>query len=135
MNRSDFSFNIENELKGLLLDVYLAQKLPQFSRSRLQKWLKAGHVHLDEKSARSAEKVEPGQTVRLAVPKEELNVLAESLPLEILYEDAKLLVVNKPAGMVTHPAQGNFTGTLANAVAHHCRVFGWAHCIAVPGAL
>jgi len=112
---------VPNEQAGCRLDRYLAQALPQFSRSRLQALIRAGDVQLWGQAARPRETVHAGDIVRLTVPPvQEIEMLAEEIPLEILFEDDDLLVLNKPAGLVVHPGAGNQTHTLVNALLHHC---------------
>ncbi len=112
---------VPNEQAGLRLDRYLAQALPQFSRSRLQRLIRAGDVHLQGQAARTRETVRAGDVVRLRVPPaREIEALAEEIPLEILFEDDDLLVLNKPAGLIVHPGAGNQTHTLVNALLYHC---------------
>ena len=111
---------IPAELSGLRLDQALAQLFPEYSRSRLSQWVKDSRVLLDGRPARPRDAVMGGQEVQVQVPEEPLSEMApEPLPLEIVYEDAALLVVNKPAGMVVHPGAGNPGGTLQNALLHH----------------
>ena len=115
----DFTYEVGRGDTPIRLDMFLAQKMGKFSRSQIQKWIRKGHVLLDGKPTDPSEKVAPGQDVRVYIPAEELSLVAEKIPLDILFEDSEILVVNKASGMVTHPARGNYTGTLANAVAHH----------------
>ena len=122
--KPDLSCTVEAQIQPLRLDVFLAQKLPQFSRSQLQKWMKKGHILLDGRKVAPAEKAVSGKTLEIYVPAEEVSLIPEQIPLDILFEDSRILVVNKPSGMVTHPAVGNFTGTLANAAAHHLKTEG-----------
>lgn len=111
---------IPAELSGLRFDQALAQLFPEYSRSRLSQWVKDGRVLLDGRPARPRDAVMGGQKIQVQVPEEPLSELVpEALPLEIVYEDAALLVVNKPAGMVVHPGAGNPGGTLQNALLHH----------------
>ena len=108
------------ELAGQRFDQALARLFPQYSRSRLTQWIKDGHVLLDGKPARPRDAVIGGQRVALAAVAEALTtVTPEDLPLDIAYEDAALIVVNKPAGLVVHPGAGNRAGTLQNALLHH----------------
>ena len=108
------------ELAGQRFDQALAQLFPEYSRSRLSAWVKEGRVLLDGRPARPRDAVLGGQKVQVQVPEEPLSELApEALPLEIVYEDAALIVVNKPAGLVVHPGAGNRAGTLQNALLHH----------------
>lgn len=105
---------------GLRLDQALAAALPQYSRARLQRWIRAGAVQLDGRSVRARDRVRGGEqlTVRAEFPADE-RVLPESLPLDIVHEDAALLVINKPPGLVVHPGAGNRAHTLQNALLAH----------------
>ena len=103
------------------LDAYIAQTLPEFSRSRVQRWIRAGNILIQGKPTEPAREIAAGEEIRITIPPEELSVLAEPLPIDILYEDAQVLIVDKAAGQVTHPAAKNFTGTLLNAVVHHLK--------------
>ena len=108
------------ELSGLRFDQALVQLFPEYSRSRLSQWVKEGRVLLDGQPARPRDAVMGGQRVQVRVPEEPLSEMApEALPLEIVYEDTALLVVNKPVGLVVHPGAGNPGGTLQNALLHH----------------
>ena len=112
---------VPNEYAGSRLDRYLALALPQFSRSRLQSLIRSGDVHLQGKTVRTRETVQAGDVVRLVEPPlREIDAQAEEIPLEILFEDDDLLVLNKPPGLVVHPGAGNQTHTLVNALLHHC---------------
>ncbi len=112
---------VTREQAGQRLDRYLALALPQFSRSRLQDLIKTGEVLLKGATARTRETVRSGDVVRLTVPElQEIDAQAEEIPLEILFEDDDLLVLNKPPGIVVHPGAGNQTHTLVNALLHHC---------------
>ena len=103
------------------LDVYLSREYPEYSRSYLQRLIKDGHVLVDGAQAKSNYKVKPDDEVELIVPEmKELNIQPENIPLDIMYEDRDLLVINKPKGMVVHPAAGVNTGTLVNALLYYC---------------
>ena len=108
-------------LGGERLDIALQQMLPQHSRSRLQTWIKAGLVTLDNKATTAKTKVWGGEQVSVAVQTnpQENAFLPENIPLDIIYEDDTILVLNKPAGLVVHPAAGNWSGTLLNALLYH----------------
>ena len=110
------------EAAGSRLDHYLAQLLPHLSRSRIQALIKDGHILLAGKQTKPGEKLRAGQGISVNEPEAApvTGVTAEEIPLEILFEDDDLLVVNKAAGMVVHPAAGNPEGTLVNALLHHC---------------
>ena len=112
---------VPNDHAGVRLDRYLATALPQFSRSRLQALIRAGEVVLQGKSVRTRKTVRAGDVIRLTIPPfREIDAQAEEIPLEILFEDDDLLVLNKPPGLVVHPGAGNQTHTLVNALLHHC---------------
>ncbi|OGT54509.1 MAG: RNA pseudouridine synthase [Gammaproteobacteria bacterium RIFCSPHIGHO2_12_FULL_63_22] len=106
-------------LAGKRFDQALAEMFPDFSRSRLTEWIKSGDALLDGQPARPRAPVRGGETVALNVRTEvETTALAEDIPFEIVYQDADVLVVNKPAGLVVHPGAGNPRGTLVNALLH-----------------
>lgn len=103
------------------LDKLLAGKLEGMSRSAVQSMIAKGLVTTDGKPLTKSAKLSPGQMITVSLPRPvEPDVLPEDIPLDIVYEDGDLLVVNKPKGMVVHPAPGNYTGTLANALLHYC---------------
>ncbi len=105
---------------GARLDIFIVQKLPELSRSFIQKLIEDGHITLNGKPARSGLKLKAGDEVAIIIPPPEPSeLLAEDIPLDIIYEDADLLVVDKPAGMTTHPAPGNPLHTLVNALLSH----------------
>src|SRR4029079_18825759 len=113
--------SLPNEHAGERLDRYLALALPQFSRTRLQALIRAGDVQLQGHAAETRDTVHAGDVVRLIEPQlEEINAQPEEIPLEFLFEDGDLLVINKPAGLVVHPGAGNRTHTIVNALLHHC---------------
>ncbi len=104
------------------LDQYLSLKLTDFSRARLQKLIEDGAVKVNDKQAKAGQKLRPGDLISLDLPDPvPLDAVAEEIPLTIVFEDENLLVINKPAGMVTHPGAGVNSGTLVNAVLHHAR--------------
>jgi len=114
------SFSIPGHLNGRRLDQALAELVPDYSRSRLQQWIHDGQVRLDERLPRARDRVHGGEAVRIdAVFNEDTGCLPEDIPLDIVHADADLLVINKPAGLVVHPAAGNPDGTLQNALLHH----------------
>lgn len=114
--------SMEAEDAGQRLDKALAARAPQFSRARLQALLAGGHVALKGVPVSDASrKVKAGETYTVTVPPAvEAVPVAQDITLDIVYEDDDLLVVNKPAGMVVHPAAGNHDGTLVNALLAHC---------------
>lgn len=103
------------------LDRWLAGQIPAQSRSAIQRWISDGLVTVDGQRTKASQRLEPGQQVTVQIPPpEETELQAEAIPLAIVYEDENLLVVDKPAGLVVHPAPGHSGGTLVNAILHHC---------------
>ncbi|MET4108386.1 RluA family pseudouridine synthase [Hymenobacter sp. UYP22] len=105
----------------LRLDKFLLNRLPATSRTRIQNAIKAEAVQVNERPVKSNYRVKPGDTITITLPEppREFKVVPEPMPLDIRYEDAELLLVNKPAGLVVHPAFGNWNGTLVNGLAYH----------------
>lgn len=116
------SYVVPPEDAGCRLDRWLAEQMPGRSRNELQRWIRNGSVTVDGQPAKPALRVESGQTVAVGLPTtpKEPALEPEPIPLEIIYEDLDLVVVNKPDGMVVHPAPGHEAGTLVNAILHHC---------------
>ncbi|KFI21753.1 23S rRNA pseudouridine(1911/1915/1917) synthase RluD [Nitrosococcus oceani] len=116
----ELSITLPSELAGKRLDQALAQVFPAYSRSRLQQWIKHGQVKVNDAPARPRDTVQGGEwIVVMAEAEAEVIWKSQPLPLEIRYEDEAIIVVNKPAGLVVHPAAGNRDGTLVNALLHH----------------
>ena len=107
----------------LRVDKFLLDHLPDTSRNRLQTAARAGFVHVNGQPVKSNYRVKPADVVTLLLdrPRYENKIEAENIPLDIVYEDEELIVLNKPAGLVVHPGCGNYTGTLVNAIAWHLR--------------
>lgn len=113
--------SFEADQAGERLDVFLTRMEPDFSRSRVQKLIADGHVQVQGKAKKGNHKLKTGEMVELEVPEaEEIAILPEDIPLDVLYEDKNIIVINKARGMVVHPASGVYTGTLVNALLHHC---------------
>ena len=109
------------EQAGQRLDAFLAQALPELTRSAAQRLIAEGLVTVDGKAPTKSLKLSGGETVAVTVPEpEEAQALPEDIPLDVVYEDDDVIVVNKPVGMVVHPAPGHSGGTLVNALLHHC---------------
>ena len=107
--------------KSSRCDVYLAENLPDLSRSFLKKLFDNGEITVNGKSVRASHKLKTGDIISLTLPEvKKLDVEAQDIPLDIVYEDSDVLVINKARGMVVHPAAGNEDGTLVNALMHHC---------------
>ena len=113
----------ETGINGIRLDKYLSDRLPDaITRSFLQKLIKEEQVTVDGRLQKANYKLKPEQTIQITIPPaEETAILPEDIPLDILYEDNDLLVVNKPKDMVVHPSAGHYTGTLVNAIMFHCK--------------
>ena len=116
------------------LDAWLAGALPGLSRARLQTLMRAGRVTVDGAPARPSSRPRPGQTVVVDVPPTlPAAPLPEARPLDVVYEDPDIVVLDKPAGLVVHPAPGHAAGTLVNALLHHCRDLAGVGGVERPG--
>ncbi|PCI52105.1 MAG: 23S rRNA pseudouridine(1911/1915/1917) synthase RluD [Moraxellaceae bacterium] len=113
---------IGEQYSGQRLDQAVAKMFTDYSRARLQGWIKGGQLRVDGDVKRAKDKVWGGETVKIDATLEvqDSSWVAEDIPLNIVFEDDSLLVINKPAGLVVHPAVGNYTGTLLNALLFHC---------------
>lgn len=110
------------EFVGERIDKFLSCRLEEVSRSYIQKLIKEGHVSVNGKSVKANYKLGAGDEISVEIPEaKEPYILPEDIPLDILYEDQDILVVNKPKGMVVHPAAGHYSGTLVNALMYHCK--------------
>ena len=115
-------FTVTGEGEASRLDAFLSAQLDGLSRSHIQKILKGGGVLVNGRPEKSSYRVAPGDQVELEVPEpEEPEILAEEMDLDILYEDRDIILINKPKGMVVHPAAGHYSGTLVNGLMAHCR--------------
>jgi 23S rRNA pseudouridine1911/1915/1917 synthase len=118
----NLTVTVSDESNGIRLDRFLALVLAQQSRSHIQRLIKEGLVHVGGRPAKSNQPVRTGQQIEIAIPEPATPALGpEALPLPIVYEDHDLVVVDKPAGMVVHPAAGHAGGTLVNALLHHVK--------------
>ncbi|RUA06546.1 MAG: 23S rRNA pseudouridine(1911/1915/1917) synthase RluD [Gammaproteobacteria bacterium] len=114
---SQLNIIIPDRLIGQRIDSALAIMLPDYSRSKITAWVKSGCAFINRKAFKPKDKVLGGEIVALEIKKEKSNDwLGEDIPLNVIYEDDDIIVVNKPVGLVTHPGAGNWTGTLANAL-------------------
>ena len=117
-----FELYVNEDAGGERLDAFVSESLEEVSRSYIQKLIEAGKLELNGKlCGLKRRKIAPGDFIRLCLPApEEIEVKPEDIPLDIVYEDGELLVVNKASGIVVHPAPGNENGTIVNAVLYHC---------------
>lgn len=118
-----FNVQVDRGQEMLRIDKYLFDKIPNVSRNRIQQAADAGYILVNGKAVKSSYKVKPldSVVVMLDRPKYDNEVVPQDIPLDIVYEDDSLMVVNKPAGMVVHPGHGNYDGTLVNAIAWHLK--------------
>lgn len=115
-------FLIEDEQSELRIDKFLSESMPDISRSYIQKLIKDGQVTVNGKTVKANYKTTAGDYILLNEPElKEPDITAENIPLDILYEDSDLLIVNKPKGMVVHPSAGHYSGTLVNALMYYCK--------------
>ncbi|MBB4824001.1 23S rRNA pseudouridine1911/1915/1917 synthase [Sporosarcina luteola] len=125
---------ITDKLEGNRIDKALSLYNPDWSRTQIQQWVKDGAVLVNDMSVKPNMKVKQGDVVTVTEPEpEELDVVAEDLDLDIVYEDSDVLVVNKPRGMVVHPAPGHLSGTLVNGLMYHCKDLSGINGVLRPG--
>ena len=118
----DNIFIVDESTDHIRIDKYLNELLPDQSRSYIQKLLKDGHILVNNSIIKPNYKVKADDRIQIDIPEPiEANIEAENIPLDIIYEDKDVLIVNKPKEMVVHPAPGNYSGTLVNALMHHCK--------------
>ncbi len=114
-------FIVESQ-EGERIDRYLAEAVPERSRSYVQKLIKEGHVLVNGEPVKASYRLLIGDCLAITMPEvQEPDIGAEEIPLDILYEDSDIIIVNKPKQMVVHPAPGHYTGTLVNGLLYHCR--------------
>lgn len=115
-------FYITDEACNIRIDRFLAEKLPDISRSYIQKLIKEQQIFVNDKPIKANYKTTLNDTIRMVIPDlTEPDIVPEDIPLDILYEDADILVVNKPKGMVVHPSAGHYSRTLVNALMYYCK--------------
>ena len=118
----EIALTVTSEQEGLRLDAFLAEAAEELSRARAQKLIAEGLVLLGDKAVEKSRKVKAGECYTLLLPEveEEIEAKPQDIPLDVVYEDEDVIVVNKPTGMVVHPAPGHAEGTLVNALLYHC---------------
>jgi 23S rRNA pseudouridine1911/1915/1917 synthase len=118
-----FRMEVDKGQDPVRIDKYLSEHQPHSSRNRIQKAADAGFIHVNDQPVKSNYKVRPGDVITLMLdrPHYDTTITPEDIPLEVVFEDESLMVINKPAGMVVHPGCGNFNGTLVNAIAWHLK--------------
>jgi 23S rRNA pseudouridine1911/1915/1917 synthase len=117
-----FHFVADPGQELIRIDKFLLHKIANATRTRIQKALETGNISVNGKSSKPSYKIKPGDSISIlfAYPKKEIELIPQNIPINIVYEDNDLLIVNKEPGMVVHPGVGNFTGTLMNALIYHC---------------
>ena len=110
------------DLENMRLDLYITKKRNDLSRMMVQKLIESGNILVNGKEQKTSYKVQIGDVIELNIPEaKEIEIKAEDIPVKVVYEDKDIIVVNKPKGMVVHPANGNYEGTLVNAIMAMCR--------------
>ncbi|WP_082197933.1 RluA family pseudouridine synthase [Bacillus sp. FJAT-26390] len=135
-NEEPLEWVAEAEQSGERVDKFVTDSIDDaaVSRTQVQEWIKAGAVLVDGKVAKANVKVMEGNQVVLTIPEpEEAAIIAENIPLEVIYEDSDLIVINKKRGMVVHPAPGHSSGTLVNALMYHCKDLSGINGLIRPG--
>lgn len=111
----------END-KGKRLDIYIAENFNELSRTMIKKLIESNNILVNDKSEKVSYKVQANDNISIDIPEaKETKLKAQEIPLDIIYEDSDIIVINKPKGMVVHPANGNYTGTLVNALLYRCK--------------
>lgn len=129
-----FNFKVEEDEENTRLDVFVSTKFQDKSRSYIQGIIEEGGVQVNSKCKKSNYKLKINDEVCINIPEnKELDVAAENIELDILYEDSDVIVIDKPQGMVVHPAPGNYTGTLVNALLYHCKDLSGINGVNRPG--
>ena len=118
-----FRIEVDKGQDAVRIDKFLFERMQHSSRNRIQKAADAGSIHVNGSPVKSSYKVRPTDVITLMLdhPKHDNTIVAEDIPLDVVYEDSEIMVINKPAGLVVHPGAGNFHGTLINAIAWHLR--------------
>ena len=130
----NYDFKVDENAVGLRLDVFISNELEDKSRSYIQGIIEKENVTVNGKCRKSNFKLKLGDIIDLSIPDPiGLNVKAEDIPLDVIYEDSDVIVINKPQDMVVHPAPGNYTGTLVNALLNHCTDLSGINGVLRPG--
>src|SRR3989338_8039992 len=117
-----YSFTVTPQDAKTRLDIFLSQKLPDLTRSRIKNLIEDGLVYLNDKPAKAGARIKAGDRINIEIPEPSpLKAEPEEIPLDILYEDRHIIVINKPSGLAVHPGAGRAGGTLVNAVLYHCK--------------
>lgn len=132
MNRK--SFQVEKDNIGKRVDVFLSENMEDFTRSQIKKLIDEENLYCNEKLIKSNYKLRENDIIEIVIPEaKELDIIPEDIEIDIVYEDEDIVIVNKPRGMVVHPAVGNYTGTLVNALLYKCRNLSGINGVIRPG--
>jgi len=129
-------WTIESEHAGERIDKWIAETMdmPGLSRTQVQEWIKAGAASVNGKTVKANYKLALGDVLVINIPEsEDANIDPEDIPLEVVYEDSDVIVINKPRGLVVHPAPGHSSGTVVNALMHHCKDLSGINGMLRPG--
>ena len=130
----DIKITVIEEYNGQRIDKILAKEMKDFSRTQVQLLIQDGHVRVNDKVIKASYKGIMNEVIDVHIPEpESTDILAEDIPLEIVYEDSDVIVVNKPSGMIVHPSAGIYTGTLVNALLYHCHDLSGINGVTRPG--
>ncbi|GGG10067.1 putative RNA pseudouridine synthase YlyB [Paenibacillus abyssi] len=135
-NEESMEWTVAEEFAGERLDKYVTESLEDgmASRTQVQDWIKNGQVIVNEKTVKPNYKVSEGDTVSVTIPEpESAEIVPEAIPLQVAYEDSDVIVINKPRGMVVHPALGHSSGTVVNALMFHCKDLSGINGMLRPG--
>ncbi len=122
MNKDIIEYTVMEEDQGMRIDRYISSQTNELSRSFIQKLIKNNDILVNSEGIKSSYQVDTGDVITVMVPEPvELEMIAEDIPLDILYEDQDIILINKGKGMVVHPAAGHYSGTLVNALLYHCK--------------
>lgn len=135
MKCKEYIFSVDEEYENVRIDVVISENLEEASRSSIQRLIDGGQVTINnEICLLKKQKVKQGDEIIIKIPEpKELNVIPENLPIDIIYEDSDLIIVNKGKNMVVHPAAGNESGTLVNAILYHCNDLSTINGVIRPG--
>ncbi|URN93202.1 MAG: RluA family pseudouridine synthase [Candidatus Pristimantibacillus lignocellulolyticus] len=134
--QENYEFIANDEAQGIRIDKFITDAIENaaISRTQVQEWIKTAHVQVNGAIIKSNYKVQENDTITVRVPETQaLEIIAENIPLEVIYEDRDVIVINKPRGMVVHPAPGHPNGTLVNALMHHCKDLSGINGVLRPG--
>jgi 23S rRNA pseudouridine1911/1915/1917 synthase len=126
---------VEQEQAGERIDKYIADSIEDgYSRTQIQQWVKEGHVQVNARAVKTNYKLHANDVIVFIVPEPvELDIAPEAIALDVVYEDSDVIIVNKPRGMVVHPAVGHYSGTLVNGLMYHCRDLSGINGVLRPG--